>query len=146
MAQPFVLSVSRVSRSVVVTLRGELDYPVSAQLAEVLADLIDGQGNLVMVVDVRDLHRVDPAGLGVLADAAHAVEGRGGGLRLSAPNRAVGDALRLAGLARLIDPASPSGQVAQPSRFPHFPPPVPIPHCSHPAGTNRVPHITKGDQ
>ena len=39
----------------VVTVHGELDRQRAAHLDLVLADLIDGQGNLSIIIDLRDV-------------------------------------------------------------------------------------------
>ena len=88
--------------TVVVTLHGNVDLIKAAALADVLHDLIDGQGNLAVVVDLRDVPWVDGAGVGVLASAASRIETRGGELRLGGPGGAVAEALGLSGLGRLV--------------------------------------------
>lgn len=98
-APAFVLAVSRALGTVVVTVHGNLDHSASSRLGRVLADVIHGQGNLTVVIDLRDLDEVGPAGLGVLVDAARGVEDRGGRLRFSGPGPGITDDLRSAGLA-----------------------------------------------
>jgi anti-sigma B factor antagonist len=94
--------VGRFLSTVVVTLHGNVDLINAATLADVLHDLIDGQGNLAVVVDLRDVRWVDGAGVGVLASAASRIETRGGELRLAGPGAAVAEALALSGLGRLV--------------------------------------------
>lgn len=52
-----------------VRLAGTLDGPSSFRLAQVLADLIDGQGNLRVEVDLAELDEFDSPGLAVLMAA-----------------------------------------------------------------------------
>ena len=95
--------IGRFQGTVVVTLHGALDASLSAGLGSVLQDLIDGQGNLAIVVDLRDVDRADCSGVHVLGAAADRIEARGGQLRLSGPVSGVFDALALSGLTRLVD-------------------------------------------
>jgi anti-sigma B factor antagonist len=95
--------ISRFQSAVVVTLHGNLDVVTSLNLAAVLRDLIDGQGNLAVVVDLRDVHGLDRAGIDVLAAAAGRIASRGGELRLGGPTGVVFDVLALAGLGRLVN-------------------------------------------
>ena len=128
--------IGRFRGTVVVTLHGDVDLRTSAALAGALHDLIDGQGNLAVVVDLRDVPRIDPSGVEVLAGAADRIAGRGGQLRLGGPAGAVFDALALSGLARLIDIPF------QPEHRPWSPPPSRAAArrtgmISHPAGKVR---------
>lgn len=94
--------VGRFLSTVIVTFHGRIDLINAVALADVLDDLIDGQGNLAMVVDLRDVHWIDGAGVRVLASAAARIESRGGELRLGGPTGAMAQALSLAGLGRLV--------------------------------------------
>lgn len=94
--------VGRFLGTVVVTVHGKVDLIKAAALAGVLDDLIDGQGNLAMVVDLRDVSWIDGAGMHVLASAMERIETRGGELRLGGPSAAMADALVVSGLGRLI--------------------------------------------
>lgn len=79
------LDVARKRGRVVVTVRGDLDLAGTARLGVILGDLIDGQGNLTVGVDLRSATVVDPAGLGVLTVADRLASGRGGDLRVNGP-------------------------------------------------------------
>jgi len=96
------LVVGRYMGTVIVTLHGELHRRASVYLAGVLRDLIDGQGNLAVVVDLADVDGIDRSGLDVLASAAASTAGRGGVLRLGGATGEVFDALSLAGMGRLF--------------------------------------------
>lgn len=96
------LVVGRYMGTVIVTLHGELHLRASVYLAGVLRDLIDGQGNLAVVVDLADVDGIDRSGLDVLASAADRTAGRGGVLRLGGATGEVFDALSLAGMGRLF--------------------------------------------
>ena len=76
---------------------------MSAELGCVLDDLIDGQGNLAIVLDLRDLRRIDHSGIETLRAASGQIVARGGRLRLASPAGAVFDSVTLSGLAPLID-------------------------------------------
>lgn len=96
------VAVGRYLGTVIVTIHGDLDHSASGGLAWVLRDLIDGQGNLAVVVDLRDVCQIDGPGVEILGSAAARIAVRGGELRLGGPTGDVGDSLALAGLARLI--------------------------------------------
>lgn len=97
------LAVGRYMGTVIVTLHGDLRSRASVALAGVLHDLIDGQGNMAVVVDLADVGGIDRSGLDVLASAAARTAERGGALRLGGATEAVFDTLALAGLTMLID-------------------------------------------
>ncbi len=97
------VAISRFRGTVVIALQGDLDRASSAVLASTLDDLIDGQGNLAVVVDLREVRRIDGSGIDVLASASQRISQRGGELRLGGPAGLVFDALVLSGLARLVD-------------------------------------------
>lgn len=99
----FRADLGRAGGAVVVTLHGVLDDGDAALFAYLLADLIGGQGNQAVVVDLGDLRHADPSGLEVFAAAALWAEGCGGTLRLYAPCPDMAAALAQAGLSRLLD-------------------------------------------
>ena len=100
---PWRLAVSRALGAVVVTVEGVLDSRTSVALDRVLADLIDGQGNLFVVVDLRRLVVDDPAALRSLTRARCAVEARGGRFLLAESSPRTARALRAAGLGDVIE-------------------------------------------
>lgn len=76
------IKIGRRFSTVVVALRGRFDTLGATRLAAVFDDLIDGQGNLAIAVELGDVHSVAPASLQVLAAAASRLERRGGTLSL----------------------------------------------------------------
>lgn len=95
----FSFNIRRQLTAVVVTVSGELDISGATRLGAVLGDLIEGQGNQNVVVDVRDIAGVDPAGLGVLGAAAKVANHHGGQLTLSDPSDDLYLALEATGIA-----------------------------------------------
>lgn len=77
------LRVSRESGAVTVTVEGDLDLPTSIRLGAALGDLIDGQGNLAVAVDLHLVKHVDQRALGVFAAAARLASIRGGSLTVT---------------------------------------------------------------
>ena len=67
---PFATVIGRLHSAVVVTVQGTLDTLAATRLAATLRDLIDGQGNLTIALDLRQLEDVAPSGLQVLSVAA----------------------------------------------------------------------------
>lgn len=129
--------VGRFLGTVVVTLHGTVDLLAAGALAELLHDLIDAQGNLAVVVDLRDVGWIDGAGVGVLASAAQRLEARGGELRLGGPRPPLAEALAVSGLGALVSipfeavhtPSAPGGWGADGARRAGM--------DAHPAGTAR---------
>jgi anti-anti-sigma factor len=106
------LAVTRVSGVVVVTARGELDGRASAELQRILEDLIDGQGNLSMLVDLHDAHAPDDGALSALAWAAERSRRRGGTLVLACPPGDLYDALWQMGVGGVARRCPPTAQAA----------------------------------
>lgn len=105
--------IGRYLGTVVVTVHGELGVTRAAHLGFVLADLIDGQGNLSLVVDLHDASATDDECATVFADAAARARRHGGVITLSAPPALVDGALRLRGLAHLVEAAPPPERPAE---------------------------------
>jgi anti-anti-sigma factor len=104
MKQPsdFSLNFSRDSGKVVVQVQGALDAGAAPTLRERLVDIIDGQGNRQVVLDLREVTAVDFAGLVVLVETLRRMDGYGGELVLSGPTVVVAGQLRAAGLGELF--------------------------------------------
>ena len=139
----FDIVIGRFLGAVVVSLRGTLDTIAATRLARALQDLIDGQGNLTVAIDMRGVVQVAPSGLQVLSAAAARLERRNGTLWLSEAPAPVLRALDGAGLAGLIgDPRpchlqeGPGGGRPQPS--PARSAAERAARASHPAGTSRT--------
>ena len=97
------LAIARALGAVVVTVHGEVDRNTSVVLGQNLEDLIEGQGNLFVVVDLHDAVVTDAGGLGVLLAAKQGMEVRGGQFVLASPSMDTDRALRAAGLADVIE-------------------------------------------
>ncbi len=135
--------IGRFQSTVVVTLHGALDPGMSAELGCVLDDLIDGQGNLAVVMDLRDLRRIDCSGVEALRAAARQMAARGGRLRLAGPVGSVLDSLTLSGLASLIDTSFEDEHRRSTHERPGRRAGRQAPMNSHPAGnTARAPATT----
>ena len=100
------------------TVHGALDGVGAAHLDLVLTDLIDGQGNLSVVVDLRDLTATgtDADRLSVFVDAARRAHRHSGVLALSTPPALFDEALErldadhLVHIAPHVEPAASSGR------------------------------------
>ena len=100
--QHFSIVIGRQLGTVVVTVHGDLDMTRAGHLGNILADLIDGQGNLSVVVDLHDATTSDPDSLLVFTDAAERARRRGGTVLLNEPPPTLGEALELRGLDRFV--------------------------------------------
>lgn len=101
--RPWRVDISRTLGAVVVAVQGELALGTSAALGDVLSDLIDGQGNMLVVVDLRAAVVAETDALDVLVAARRSLEDRGGRFLLAAPSPAIGQALVAAGLADAVE-------------------------------------------
>jgi anti-anti-sigma factor len=95
--QHFSIVIGRRAGTVVVNVHGDLDMARAGQLGNILVDLIDGQGNLSIVVDLHDATTSDPDSLSVFVDAAERARRRGGSVEVDA-----GDGLELRGLDHFV--------------------------------------------
>ena len=93
---------SRALGQVIVHLHGVLDDVTAHQLGDRLGDVIEGQGNRQLVLDLGGLTRIDGAGLPVLIDALKRVRRMGGELVLSGPTKDVTRTFEAAGLDKLF--------------------------------------------
>ncbi|HEX2047118.1 MAG TPA: STAS domain-containing protein [Acidimicrobiales bacterium] len=100
----FSIVIGRRLGTVVVTVHGELDMARAGHLGNILADLIDGQGNLSVVVDLHEATTTEPDSLLVFIDAAERARRRGGTVLLNEPHPTLGDALQLRGLDHFVGP------------------------------------------
>jgi hypothetical protein len=80
------LTVSREMGTVVVTLEGLLDNDGSSAVAGVLWDLVVGQGNLSVAVDVRRLSLCDPSFMAFCMVLEREAAGRGGTVTVVKPS------------------------------------------------------------
>lgn len=108
-------TVSRAFGTVIVTAHGRLDPSSSDVLGAALADLIDNQGNLSVILDAHDLALAEPSLLRFLVAPAASATRRGGRLRVADPSPPVIAALEAIGLGGAIAMTRPAaGQMARP--------------------------------
>lgn len=88
--------------TVVVTVHGQLDASRAAHLGIILADLIDGQGNLSITLDLHDATADDADSLWVFREAAERAWRRGGNIGLNQPPALLHEALRVGGLGHIV--------------------------------------------
>lgn len=86
---PCAFSINRVFGSVVVGVTGAVDDDRALRLRYVLTDLVDGQGNLRLVIDLRDTTALAPEAVEALSELGDHLLRRGGDLVLSAPSPGV---------------------------------------------------------
>ena len=99
----FSLGFSRALGRVIIHVHGALDADNAHELKDRLVDVIDGQGNRRLVVDLRATTFIGSAGFSVLVDALKRMQQNGGELVLSAPAGDVAAALGTAGLDKVFD-------------------------------------------
>ena len=96
------LVVGRALGTVVVTVDGALNLEGSQLLARLLGDLIEGQGNLAVAVDLGTAI-VEPEALTVFVDAAQRAHKRGTKFVLKQPPIETHEALQAGGYAGLVE-------------------------------------------
>jgi hypothetical protein len=82
------LSIERRRGTVVVTVHCELTPDLVTQLRHVVHDLVEGQGNLHVKLELPELEGVNATLLSLLVDTASNLEGRYGSLRVTTPRGA----------------------------------------------------------
>lgn len=98
----FSLAFSRALGKVIVEIHGALGADRAQELKDRLVDVIDGQGNRQVVLDLRGTTHIDPAGFKVLLEALRRMQSMGGDLVLSGPTPGVQGALATAGLDKVF--------------------------------------------
>lgn len=98
----FRVSSSRLGKTAVVAICGELDLHTAERVAGKLHDVIADDGSFV-VVDLLETSLVDSTGIGVLASAARLVKSNGGTFVLAADDQRFLRTLTVTGLDRLFD-------------------------------------------
>ena len=77
------LRVARDGGVVRVTWQGDMTTPEMSTFSEIVADLVDGQGNLSIAIELTDMSAVDVDLIDVLVDVERRVAARGGALSVS---------------------------------------------------------------
>lgn len=98
----FSIVFSRALGKVIVHVHGALDWNTAHQLKHRLVDVIDGQGNRNLVLDLKGMTSVDSGGIAVLVDAFRRMQKRGGELVLSGLTTNVTHALEAVGLEKVF--------------------------------------------
>ena len=98
----FSLAFSRALGKVVVHIDGPLDGRTAHELKHRLVDVIDGQGNRQLVLDLTGTTLLDAFGVSVLVDALKRMQRKGGELILSGPTGRVARALEAAHLDKIF--------------------------------------------
>ena len=104
--QPLRLDFVRDEATVVVRVVGEVDVAASPALREALVELIEGQGNLSIQLDLEHMTFLDSTGIGVLVGALRALRRKGGTLTLANPRPSTFRVLEIAGLTQIFDIAA----------------------------------------
>lgn len=100
--QPLRLEYLREDGTVVVRILGEVDLASAPVLREALIELIDGQGNLFVQLDLENLSFIDSTGIGVLVRALRSVRQKGGDLTLMNCRASTLRILEIAGLTEIF--------------------------------------------
>ncbi len=95
----FCIDIRRHLGTVEITVGGDVDALGCELLTGALSDLVDGQGNLDVMVDLAAVVHIESAALEAIAAAAHTNARRGGRVRIKATMNPV---LTAAGLDSLL--------------------------------------------
>ena len=82
------------------TVHGPLDAGTAPELRDRLVDLIDGQGNRHLVLELQGMSSIDRAGIAVMVDALKRLQRNAGTLTLSGPTPEAVKALASAGVEK----------------------------------------------
>ena len=99
---PFALDFSRQGRAVTVAVRGEVDGASTAVLSGLLLDIVEGQGNLSVALDLSEMTFIDSSGLSMLLDMHRRAVERGGTFVLHNPRPSTARVFEIAGLTRIL--------------------------------------------
>ena len=102
MDSSFALDFSRHGRSVTVAVSGEVDGSSSAVLRGLLLDIVDGQGNLSVALDLSEMTFIDSAGLSLLLEMHGRAVERGGTFVLRNPRPSTARCLEIAGMSGIL--------------------------------------------
>ncbi len=81
-------------------MHGPLDAGTAPELRHRLVDLIEGQGNRHLVLELREMTSLDRAGVAVMVDALKRLQRNAGTLTLSGPTSEAVKALNGAGVGK----------------------------------------------
>ena len=104
--QPLRMEYLRQEGTIVVRIVGEVDLASAPDLREALIELIDGQGNLFVQLDLEHLSFIDSTGIGVLVRALRSVRQKGGDLTLINCRPSTLRILEIAGLTGIFGVAA----------------------------------------
>ncbi|MCM2254972.1 MAG: STAS domain-containing protein [Vicinamibacteria bacterium] len=95
------LEVTEQGGATVVALTGELDSTNAEDVQKRITALLE-EGRLKLVLDFSTLDFITSAGLRVLLATTKKLKGRGGELRVCAPNEAVAEVFEISGFQTLL--------------------------------------------
>ena len=98
----FALDFSRRGRDVTVAVRGEVDGVSTGILRTLLLDVVDGQGNLSVTVDLSGMTFIGSAGLGVFLEMHRLAVERGGSFVLRNPRPSAAKVFEIVGLREIL--------------------------------------------
>ena len=98
----FTVGFSRRGRHVTVAVSGEVDRQSSGVLRTLLLDVVDGQGNLSVALDVSGMTSIDSAGLALLLEMHGRAVQRGGSFVLHNVPPAGARSMEAAGLRCIV--------------------------------------------
>lgn len=102
LAQEFSIGFRRAGGTVVVDVVGELDLYTAPVLRDRLFDVIEGQGNRLVAVDLGGVGFMDSTAIHVLVQALRRVRDRGGDLQLARVPPPAQRALDICGLSDIF--------------------------------------------
>ena len=101
-ARPFAFDFSRTDRAVTVAVRGEVDGASSSVLRSLLLDVVEGQGNLSVNLDLSEMTFIDSAGLSLLLEMHRLAVERGGSFVLHSPRPSTTKVFEIVGLSGIL--------------------------------------------
>jgi anti-sigma B factor antagonist len=96
------LTFARLDGQVLVKIAGELDGYTAGQLSDALCDVIQGQGNRSLILDLADMTFIDSNGLNVLVRALQWTGERGGTITLAGPRPQAAKVFEIVGFDKVF--------------------------------------------
>ena len=97
------LTIRRDGDDVVVAVGGDLDLASAPAVARAMRDLIEDQGHLDVVLDLREVSFIDSIGVRAILEARSALCGRNGRFTVTDPSAAVQRVFHILGLHAQLD-------------------------------------------
>ncbi len=99
------------SKTLIVSLAGELDHHSAKEVKEMVEEIIKNRGVKNLIFDFRKLSFMDSSGIGVVIGRYKLISAMGGSVKIVSQNRIIDRLLTMSGVTKLI-PTFPTPEEA----------------------------------